>query len=201
VTALLARDPAAHVSLDDPWAVIVLMARLRKAKASNAVTERAVRAAARAFTDDPESVVILVTELRRNQASDEVSALLAELREAGASEIAMTLAARAANASLHHPADVSELQDELVQDMTCDAVTALLARDPAACVSLDDLGSVDLLQEVLRETGASEAALASHVSLNDAEAVAPVTRTAHTRMPAASLARHSDQTVTPLARP
>ena len=43
VTTLLARDPARHVSLDQPWAVADLLRELDAAGASDAVTTLLVR--------------------------------------------------------------------------------------------------------------------------------------------------------------
>ena len=85
VTALLARDPAGHASLDDPGGVAELLRVLRVAGASDAVTTLLARdPAGHASLDNPGGV----------------PALLRVLRVAGASDAVTTLAARAANAGM-----------------------------------------------------------------------------------------------------
>ncbi len=85
---LLSRDPAAHVTLDDPGAVAELLYRLREAGAEKQAAVLAGRAAAHAALDDPWAVAFL----------------LARLREAGAEEQAAVLAGRAAAHAAPTPA-------------------------------------------------------------------------------------------------
>jgi hypothetical protein len=82
---LLARDPAAHVSLDSPTEVAVLLAVLHEVGASDAAGALLARdPAAHVSIDDPEGVGFLVDTLY----------------EAGASDAARALAARAVNAGI-----------------------------------------------------------------------------------------------------
>src|SRR5204862_108953 len=78
-TALLARDPAAHVPLDDPSAVASLLRELREADADEQAAALLARdPAAHTALDNPRAV----------------ASLLAALREAGAAEQAAALASR-----------------------------------------------------------------------------------------------------------
>src|SRR5262249_44950768 len=85
VATLLARDPASHVSLDDPWSVAELLKELCEAGAGDAVATLLAR--------DPDSHVSL-------DDPRSVAGLLRELREGGARDAVQTLAARAANAGM-----------------------------------------------------------------------------------------------------
>ena len=67
--ALLARDPAAHATLDSP----VDVARLREAGAHEHAAALAVRAAAHAPLDDPGSVVLLLDSLREAGAHEQAA--------------------------------------------------------------------------------------------------------------------------------
>ena len=80
-TALLGRDPAAHVALDDPGAVAILLDRLREAGAQEQAAALAERAAAHVALDDPDN-------------PEAVAWRLGKLREAGAHEQAAALAER-----------------------------------------------------------------------------------------------------------
>ena len=62
--SLLRRDPAAHVSLDNPYAVARLLARLREAGAQEQAAALAKRAAAHVSLDDPGAVAWLLGSLR-----------------------------------------------------------------------------------------------------------------------------------------
>ena len=83
--ALLARDPAAHVSLDDPVGVAVLLDRLREAGADEQAAALLARdPAAHVSLDDPAAVAELLDSLREAGADDQAAALLDRLREADA---------------------------------------------------------------------------------------------------------------------
>jgi hypothetical protein len=147
VTTLLARDPAARVSLGNLYGVGLLLGALREAGASDAVTALGRRAAAHAALDH----------------AYEVAGLLGALREAGASDAVTALGRRAAaHAALDDPDGVAELLEALHKVGASDAVTALLARDPAAHASLDSrsLRGVAGLLEALHKVGASDAVAA-----------------------------------------
>ena len=113
VTALLARDPAAHVSLDDPEASLSLLDSLREAGAQHQVTALADRAAEHVTLGDP----------------DGVTSLLEWLREAGEQDQVTTLLARdpAAHVDLTVPGRVAHLLDWLREAGAQDQVTTLLA--------------------------------------------------------------------------
>ena len=81
--ALLARDPAACVSLDNPYGVAVLLDALRAAGASGQVAALAERAAARAPLDNPVGVAVLLDGLRAAGASELAAALAARLPAVG----------------------------------------------------------------------------------------------------------------------
>ena len=78
VTALLARDPAAHVALDDPAGVADLLGNLRAAGTQDQVTALLARdPAAHVALDDPAGVADLLGNLRAAGTQDQVTALLA----------------------------------------------------------------------------------------------------------------------------
>jgi uncharacterized protein YidB (DUF937 family) len=142
VTALLARDPAAHVALDDPTGVDRLLGRLREAGAQDQVSALADRAAAHIPLDDPTGVARLLGSLRAAAAQDQVTALLAR--------------DPAAHIPLDDPTGVARLLGSLRAAGAQDQVTALLARDPAAHVALDDPSAVAVLLGSLRAAGAQD---------------------------------------------
>jgi hypothetical protein len=86
------RDPAAHVSLDNPIAVTYLLDTLHEVGATGQVTALATRAAAGVSLDNPESVTD--THLKA------VTSLLDKLREAGALTQAAALIERLPAAGL-----------------------------------------------------------------------------------------------------
>jgi uncharacterized protein YidB (DUF937 family) len=167
-----------HASFDDPGAVGELLRVLREAGASDAITALIAQTADYVSLDHPTLVVKMLWVLREAGASDAartladravdgvslddpgaVAELLEELRGAGAA--ARTLADRAAdNVSLDDPGpgDVAELLRVLREAGASDAVTILLARDPADRVSLHPARDVTELLRELREAGASDAA-------------------------------------------
>ena len=66
---------AAHISLDRPYDVLMLLQRLREAGAAGEVTTLASRVAAHVSLDDPSTVVILLRELREAGATGQVTTL------------------------------------------------------------------------------------------------------------------------------
>ena len=78
VTALLARDPAAHAALNDPGRVAGLLGSLREAGAEEQVTALLARdPAAHVALDNPNEMAILLGSLRRAGAEEQIAALLA----------------------------------------------------------------------------------------------------------------------------
>ena len=116
VAALLARDPAAHVSLDDLGGVILLLDQLRRARAHEQAAALASRAAAHVPLDNPGGV----------------ASLLNSMREAGAHEQAAALLAR--DPAAHVPLDdgATRLLHSLRQAGAHDQTAALARRLPAA---------------------------------------------------------------------
>ena len=162
VTALLGRDPANRVAVDNPHGVAELLGRLWAAGAQKQVTALADRAAKRIPLDDLIGVVFL----------------LGRLREAGAQEQAAALADRAANQiPLDDPLGVDFLLDGLRRAGAQEQVTVLLGRDPASLVALETVRRWRLVGR-LREAGAQEQAAAladraaNHIPLDDPVGVA-----------------------------
>ncbi|WP_187683266.1 hypothetical protein [Nocardia wallacei] len=141
VQALLARDPASHVTLDKPEAVADLLAELRDLGAADQVRTLAVRAAAYAAHDNP---VALVKQLWAQPEAD---------------RRLQALAARAAPHTAHDdPVVVAWLLRELRKNGASQQVQALLARDPASHVTLDKPQAVAGLLAELRKLGADDQA-------------------------------------------
>ncbi|AWW36352.1 hypothetical protein [Streptomyces cadmiisoli] len=132
---------AAHVALDNPYAVIRLLVELREAGAHEQIRVLAERAAAQVALDD----------------SRGVARLLVELREAGAHEQIRVLAERAAvQVALDDPAAVAEILEGLQVVVAGEQIAALLARGPAAHVALDDPAAVAEMLEGLQVVAAKE---------------------------------------------
>ncbi|WP_327722313.1 hypothetical protein OG381_48245 [Streptomyces sp. NBC_00490] len=175
----------AHVALDDPHTVSLLLQELREAGADEQVTVLLARnPAAHVALDDPYDVCSLLGDLRWARADEQVNTLservvahvalddphtvrrlLESLREAGADGQVAALLARdpAAHVTLDDPHDVWSLLRELRETGADEQVTVLLARDLAAHVTLENrhtvamqLNAVGLLLGVLREAGADE---------------------------------------------
>jgi uncharacterized protein YidB (DUF937 family) len=130
--ALLARDPAAHVALDDPGAVAGLLDSLRAAGADEQAAALLARdPAAHAPLDNPGAV----------------AGLLDSLRAAGAHEQAAALASRAAiHVALDSPHGVGRLLDSLRMAGADEQAAALASRLPAAGrfgLFLEQQGSAD----------------------------------------------------------
>jgi hypothetical protein len=199
VAALVARNPAAQVSLGDPFAVGSLLSVLRQVGEDGQAAILGERAVDHAPLQDPEAVGRLLDALRDVGEDEQAAALLARnpaahaciddlpavgilldsLREAGAKGQAEFLAERAAaDAPLEEPYGVAILLDELRTAEAGAQVAVLLARNPAAHASLDDPFAVAGLLDELRKAsaGAQVAVLlarnpAAHASFNKPAAV------------------------------
>ncbi|WP_371594539.1 hypothetical protein [Streptomyces virginiae] len=177
----LAERAAAHAILDNPFSVDSLLWVLQKAGKDEQATALTQRAAAHLPLDNPGDVADRLKRLREAGADEQaaplaegaaahltlddpydVAGLLRELREAGADEQATALAERAAaHIFLDDPCDVAELLRGLREAGADEQVSVLLARNPAAHVTLDHPGgAVDGLWGELREAGADEQATA-----------------------------------------
>ena len=83
-SALLHRDPAAHVSLDNPDAVAWLLGRLREAGTQEQVTALLHRdPAAHVSLDNPRAVAGLLGRLREAGTQEQITALADRLPAAG----------------------------------------------------------------------------------------------------------------------
>jgi hypothetical protein len=81
---LLARDPAGHVAVDNPHAVVGLLGALRAAGAGEQVTVLLARdPAGQAALDDERQVDWLLDALRSEDAEEQVSILIDRLPAAG----------------------------------------------------------------------------------------------------------------------
>ena len=198
VDALLSRDPAGQVGLDNLQAVAELLGVLRAAGAADGVQTLAARVARQASLSNSRAISDLVWALHDAGASDAVRTLAARaadnasldepgavalllraLGAAGAVGAVGTLAARVARqASLDDPWAVTELLWALRAGATGDAVDVLLARDPARQVSLDNPRAIARLLDELRREGDGDAVrtlaarVASQASLADPSAIA-----------------------------
>ncbi|MFC4906904.1 hypothetical protein [Actinomadura gamaensis] len=198
VAALVARDIAAHVAVDDPYPVVLLLTRLREVGAYEQAGALADRAAARTSLDEPAAIACLMGELRKVEV-DQQTAVLAEraaahtplhklhnfpvllkqLRKVGAVEQVTALADRAAaHAPLHDPGSLAFLLKGLWEVGAVEQVTALADR-AAAHAPLHDPGSLAFLLEGLREVGMAEQVtalvgrdIAVHVALDEPYGVA-----------------------------
>jgi hypothetical protein len=177
--AALATRAAHRASLENPWAVALLLGALRDARARDAAAALATRIADHASLGNLAGVAWLLRMLRGQEDAEAalasraahhanledpagVAALLGALREAEADDAVTALVARdpAGHASLDNPAGVAALLGALRQAEADDAVTALLARDPAGHASLDNPAGVAMLVWRLRQAGADDAAAA-----------------------------------------
>ncbi len=84
---LLARDPAAHVSLGDPYGVVYLLDSLRRAGAHDQAAALADRAAAHVPLDDAVGVARLLGALREAGADEQAAALADRLPRVGMFEL------------------------------------------------------------------------------------------------------------------
>ncbi|MFE7236382.1 hypothetical protein ACFVAF_38445 [Streptomyces sp. NPDC057596] len=157
---------AAHMPLDDPYLVALLLNGLRRAGAEEQVDALLAR--------DPAAHVALDVPFA-------VAGLLDSLRKAGAQEQADALAARAprvADVVLDDLLAAVGLLDSPRRARVQEGVDALLADDAAAQAALDDPYLVAEFLISLREAGAQEqvntlaARAAAHVAVSDPSAVA-----------------------------
>jgi hypothetical protein len=198
VATLLARDPAAHASLDYLHGVDWLLDVLVEVGAEEQAAALAARAAAHAPLDHSDEVATLLGVLVEVGTEEQaatlaaraathlplddpgmVELLLEKLVEVGTEEQAATLAARAAtHLPLDNPSVVARLLGRLRGFGAGEQVAALLARDPAAHAPLDHPDAVATLLLTLRTAGAVEQAsalaarAATHAPLHDPDAVA-----------------------------
>jgi hypothetical protein len=121
---------------------------------------------------------LLWTKATDRGSSAAAASLIAVLRYACPQDVIRAGHWTAARASLDNPQAVAKLLYELSAAGATDAVTALLARDPAAHASLDNPRAVGSLLGALHQVGATEAVTAllardsaAHASLDDAEDV------------------------------
>jgi len=181
IRTLLARDPVAHGSFDDPWEAAALLAELRAAGAGDtigALLDRIRDPASLSHVDYADSVAWLLEELRAAGAGEAIRTLLdrdpashvefydmqavgrlmAELRAAGADEGVRTLATRLADqtADLDNPDWLAEQLEEFRTAGGDEAVRILLDRDPAGHARLDHPGDVAWLLDELVAAGADD---------------------------------------------
>ena len=175
----LAARAAAHIDIQDPLTIVLLLGELRKAEADEAAS--ILRARAEPVTvEDAHGVAVVLRALRGDdqaastfatRAAEEAAAgnslvenprgvadLLRELRKAGAGQAAGTFAAGAAeHANLEDGLGVAELLQELRNAGADQAIATLLARHPAEHADIENpRGVAELLQE-LRKAGADQA--------------------------------------------
>ncbi|MFI5066435.1 MAG: hypothetical protein ACHP9Z_20995 [Streptosporangiales bacterium] len=166
----LADRAAAHTSLGDWLDVIRSLAQLREAEAREHLVILADRAVAGIPLDDPHAVAMLLEELWEAGAQEQVAALLARdpaahvaihrpdwvdkllliLRRAGGTEQAAALVDRisalagqaAINIPLDAPGEIAGLVQALHELSAHEQIAALLARDPATRVTVEDPAAV-----------------------------------------------------------
>jgi hypothetical protein len=86
--ALLARDPAAHANLKDPYGVTLLLASLREAGADEQAAALLARdPAAHANLGNPAGVTLLLASLREAGAHEQAAALAGRLPAVGMFEL------------------------------------------------------------------------------------------------------------------
>ncbi len=166
----------AHVSLDDTIGVARLLQSLWEAGAQDQVTALADRALPHLSLDDPGAVTALLQSLQAARARDQIIALLdrdpaarvslddpraaawllESLLELGAGQQATVLADRAAAYAPFGDPHVVILLGVLWKIGAKEQVTALLRRDPAAHVPLDDPSAVAALLKILLKAGAHD---------------------------------------------
>ena len=140
VAALLARDPAAHVCLDDSRAVSWLLEKLREVGADEQVTASAERAAVTSPSASRTPWAGCWTACGR-------------WGRTGRSPRCWLVTRPLTSASMTRLTPWAGLLDSLRKVGADGQVAALLARDPAAHVPLDDPDAVSWLLDSLRERG------------------------------------------------
>jgi hypothetical protein len=137
VAVLLAREPALHVSLNDPVTVGRLLYALRT------------------LGEDGQAAALIARDPATHVPIDDgfaVGMLLDGLREAGADGQADVLAERAATGtSLDDPSNVARLLQALRRAGADNAAAKLLARNPAEHVPINNSDAVQSLLRVLRQ--------------------------------------------------
>ena len=165
LAALLARNPAAHVAIGDPYIINRLLMDLRLAGAQEQFGVLAGRAAAHVAIGDLMALTLLLWELRLAGAVEQFGVLVGRF---------------AAHVAIDNWNEVAWLLDmcALPEARAEGPVAALLARDPAAHVAIDNPDAVARLLEALRKAGAEGqvAALlardpAAHVAIDNSQAV------------------------------
>ncbi|MFE0652489.1 hypothetical protein ACFVZH_28310 [Streptomyces sp. NPDC059534] len=172
--ATLAQEAAVHTPLDNPYDVARVLVGLVSVGARDEAATLSERAAAHAPLDDPAAVSDLLDALEACGAHEHTAALLTRdpaehvrldepsavavllqrLHGAGTRDQAAALAERAAaHAPLDSAAAVTDLLVTLQICGTQEQVATLLARDPAARVSLHDPPAVNLLLDLLQNIG------------------------------------------------
>ncbi|MFC4054129.1 hypothetical protein ACFOY4_30930 [Actinomadura syzygii] len=139
---LLARDPATHVSLEDPAAVARLLARLVALGHRDQASVLAQRAVVDIPLHDPNLVAVLLDNLRGPGLANHRIAVLGR--------------SPATQVSLNEPAAVAYLLHSLRRAAADDQIDALLTRDPANYVALDTPEDVLFLLETLRAENAQQ---------------------------------------------
>jgi hypothetical protein len=176
IALLMAREPAAHVRIDEPLFVADLLRKLREVGAADQTAILAARASAESPVDRGTYLATLIQALREAGAADhaaalarraaqnialddpgEVASLLGGLAEAGLTEQAALLTARdpARHASLERQYGVAHLLDVLRTANAAGQIATLIARQPGARADLDNPYSVGELVRALREAGAA----------------------------------------------
>jgi hypothetical protein len=190
IAALLARDPGRHAALDNPYGVAALLDGLRKAGAYDQAIALADRAAAYASVENPRGVAALVNRMRKTDACDQAAALSARAAALNGPHVTAPLpgkvqaagaeqATRAVRILLDNPFAVASLLDRLWKVGAHDQIAAVLARNPASLVNLNESYWVAAMLDSLRKIGAHDqiAALlvrnpARNSSIEDARGVA-----------------------------
>jgi hypothetical protein len=178
LTRLLARNPARHASIGDPYDWTRLLDELVNVNAQSQAHLLAHRAATDTTLDDPAAVATVLNFLRkrggllghasalltrdpaRHASLSDVGAvakLIDSLREADAQDQVIKLAERAVPAvPLDNARDVAHLVGALHRARAAQQLTALLSREPARHVPVDDAGALVTLLGWLRRAGASD---------------------------------------------
>ncbi|MGW2610151.1 hypothetical protein ACWC4A_38115 [Streptomyces mirabilis] len=202
VTTLLARDPAPHVALRDPFAMRHLLEELGKLQNDEQIEALTDWAVSHINLDSPSAVGWFLVDLWEVGAHDHAFALaeraarhlipddwegvvrlLNHMRKIQAYEQATALAQRAsAHMALHHPSDVSILLVKLWETGSHELAT-VVAVGAAAHIPASSTGAVSVLLDRMASVGARKeaAALAEraapYAALDDPQAVASLLET------------------------
>lgn len=143
LAVLLARDPAAHVTLKDTESIAFLAGRLAEAGAAGQLAVLAARVAQSFPAGDPE-------------AADRLAGGLATWGVDNRQAVVALTSDLVAHADLSDPRFVADLLRVLEYGDAAEQVQLLLQRDPASSVSLDNTGNVVRLLETFGRVGAEE---------------------------------------------